>query len=879
MAIGLAFVDIIGDTSRTGDQVERDMNRVLAVVEDEINPVEIQAAVDNGTERELTQELNRDLRAVAAAINAVQVRADLDADTKARLTRQLKETARALRSAKAEIQVRVDNRPIVEDVTAAVVEAVEVAEAVAPPVEIEVDLDTDRLQRGLAGIAAGALGAGKAVGLIGAGAIGLASAAKAAGALLVSLEQMAPAAALIAPAITTVALSMGTLKLATVGVGDAVKAAFDPSDPEAYAEALKKLSPEAKAFVQELHSMQPALKQLQQQVQDRVFAGFADSLRGLSSSVMPAFSKSLLQTGDIFNQMGLSAANAAAELGNNGTLGKALDGATQGLGNLVKLPAQAVTAFGQLAAAAAPAFGKITAAGAGVANKLSGKLSEAFKSGALQTAIEQAITVIGQLGHVVANVGKIFGQVFAAANSNGGSLIQTLSKITDELVKAFASPAVQSGLQALFSTMSTLSTVGAPLLGMALGVVAQALTALAPGAKVLIEALGTGLQPIIQALGPILLSAAQAVTQLVMALSPLLPVAGLLIAQLGSVLTPILNALALAFQQMAPVIAQVATMLSQFLGPIFAQLPTLIQPFLDAFLQLTAVLFPAALQLLTALQPSLVTLSQAFVQLIAAVGPLIGQIVQLTVTALQPLLPLLPPIIGFVAQLAGMFANELARSITAVVIPAVKSITLLLQGDFKGAFRQAMEATKGFALELVRLFAELPFNILMAIGNLGNTLVHIGADLIGGLIRGIKNKLGELWSLLGDITDKIPFHKGPMSVDRVLLRPSGRAIMDGLIDGLGDRVPDLTGMLGGVTSMIGAQNMTIPGVTMGSGSLGGATVAAASMPGGTAMAGTAGQVPVVQVFLGTREIEDIVGVQVQRQNAVEARRIVTGSRR
>lgn len=879
MAIGLAFVDIIGDTSRTADQVERDMNRVLAVVEDEISPVEVQAAVDNGTERELTQELNRDLRAVAAAINAVQVRADLDPDTRRRLTQQLKETARALRSAKAEIQVRVDNRPIVEDVTAAVVEAVEVAEAVAPPVEIEVDVDTDRLQRALAGIGRGALSAGSALGKIGAGAIGIAAAAKGAAALLVSVEQMAPAAALAAPAIASVGLAMGTVKLATVGIEDAVKAAFDPSDPKAYAEALKKLSPEARSFVGALHEMQPALKQLQQQVQDRVFANLDDSLRGLASSVMPQVSSALLRTGDIFNQMAGSAANAAAELGNNGTLGKALDSATKGLGNLVKLPSLAVTAFGQLAAAAGPSFEKLTAAGAGVADKLAGKLSEAFKSGALQTAIEQAITVIGQLGHVVANVGKIFGQVFEAANSNGGSLIQTLSKITDELVKAFASPAVQSGLQALFSTMSTLSTVGAPLLGMALGVVAQALTALAPGAKVLIEALGTGLRPIIEALGPVLLAAAQAVTQLLMAFSPLLPVIGLLISQVGPILTPILNAIALAFQQLAPVIAQVATMLGQFLGPILAQIPVLIQPFLDAFLQLTSTLFPLVLQLLVQLQPAFMTLSQAFVELIGAVGPLIGQVVQLAVTALQPLLPLLPPIIGFVAQLAGLFANELARNITAVVVPAVKSITLLLQGDFKGAFKQAMEATKGFAEQLVRMFFELPANILMAIGNLGNTLVGIGADLIGGLIRGIKNKLGELWSLLGEITDKIPFHKGPMSVDRVLLRPSGRAIMDGLIDGLGDRVPDLTGMLGGVTSMIGSQNMTIPGVTMGSGSLGGATVAAASMPGGTAMTGAATGVPVVQVFLGTREIEDIVGVQVQRQNAVEARRIVTGSRR
>lgn len=875
MAIGLAFVDIIGDTSRTGDQVERDMNRVLAVVEDEINPVEVQAAVDNGTERDLTQELNRDLRAVAAAINAVQVRADLDPDTRDRLQRQLRDTSRALRSARTELQVRVDNRPIVEDVTAAVVEAVEVAEAVAPPVEIEVDIDTDRLQRGLASIGRGALSAIPSVKSLGI-ALGALASPQAIAGVVGALEAIAPAAAVAAPAVASIGLAMGTLQLATMGVSDAISKGLDPSDPEKYAKALEALGPEARKFVE---TIVPGLEKLQKQVQGKVFAGLDESLRQLSSSALPPVKTAVLDTGTALNAMAALAADAAGNLGKSGVLGKALDSATAGLQNLVEVPAQAVTAFGQLAAAAGPAFEKLTLAIAGRVDKISANLTKAFESGELTKAIDLAVDVIKELGHVLANVGRIFTSVFGAANQSGGLLIQTLGNITDSLVKTFNSPAVQSGLQALFSTMSTLATVGAPLLGMALGVVAQALTALAPGAKVLIEALGAGLRPIIEALGPVLLSAAQAVTQLLMAFSPLLPVIGLLISQVGPILTPILDAIALAFQRLAPVIAQVATMLGQFLGPILAQIPVLIQPFIDAFLQLTSTLFPLALQLLVQLQPALMTLSSAFVQLIGAVGPLIGQIVQLAVTALQPLLPLLPPIIGFVAQLAGLFANELARNITAIVVPAIKSITLLLQGDFKGAFKQAMEATKGFAEQLARMFFELPANILMAIGNLGNTLVGIGADLIGGLIRGIKNKLGELKNLLGDVTSMIPDWKGPMSRDRVLLRPTGQVIMDGLIDGLGDRTPDLQAALGGVTAMIGSQNMTIPGVTMGSGSLGGATVAAASMPGGTAMTGAATGVPVVQVFLGTREIEDIVGVQVQRQNAVEARRIVTGSRR
>ena len=121
---------------------------------------------------------------------------------------------------------------------------------------------------------------------------------------------------------------------------------------------------------------------------------------------LPQVSSALLTTGDSFNQMAALSADAAAELGNNGTLGKALSSATKSLGNLTELPALAIKAFGQLAAAAGPSFEKLTAKGASVGESISEKLSKAFQSGALQKAIEQAITVIGQLGHVVANVGR-----------------------------------------------------------------------------------------------------------------------------------------------------------------------------------------------------------------------------------------------------------------------------------------------------------------------------------------------------------------------------------------------------------------------------------------------------------------------------------------
>lgn len=864
--IGLAFVDIVGDTSRTERQVERDMSRVVAQVGEAIRPVDITAAVDAGTESDLTRQINADIRAVSAAADAVRVDARLSDDARARLQRQLRRTTEQLRSARSELEVRVAERPVVESTVDAVQTAVRVAEATAPTIEIETHVDSDRLQRTLTGVGAAALLGAKGLGVLSAAAIGLTSAAKAAGGLVAVLEAIAPAAALAAPAIVSVGLGIGAVKLATVGVSDAIAGAFDDSDPKKFNEALKQLSPEARDFVATLHSMAPALKDVQKGVQDRAFAGLGDQLVPLSNSVLPALRAGLFDTASSFNLAARGVADTAVALGDSGVLQKAIRSAIESTRSLVNLPAIGVNVFASLAAAAGPSLEKIAAAASGAGDSLNRKVNEAFASGALQSAIEQALTVLGQLGHVLANVGTIFGSVFASADANGASLVQTLSKVTDQLVKAFASPAVQSGLQALFSTMGLISSTVAPLLGTALGVVAQALVALAPGVQTLVSALGAGLQPIIAALGPVLVAAGQAVTQLLFAVSPLLPVVGQLIAQLGPILVPILNAIAIGFQQLAPFVSELALLIGSLLTPILQQVPTVIQPLISAFVQLTQLLFPVAIQLLQALAPSLNQISQAFGEIFVALAPVLTQLVNLAVQCLQPLLPLIPPIIGFIGQLASILAGELARQIQTIVVPALRGLAQLLNGDVDGAFNTFEDVAVNVAKAVVREFVILPFKIEQAFFGLAGKLFSIGADIIGGLVRGIVNSIPNVKSALNGITRLIPDWKGPESLDRRLLTPAGRAIMAGLVTGINDGTGELRSTLHGITNMIGATSAGGIGLpTFGSA----APITSPLLPADPNA--PQGGPTTVQVFLGTREIEDIIGTQIVANNRARDR--------
>ena len=66
---------------------------------------------------------------------------------------------------------------------------------------------------------------------------------------------------------------------------------------------------------------------------------------------------------------------------------------------------------------------------------------------------------------------------------------------------------------------------------------------------------------------------------------------------------------------------------------------------------------------------------------------------------------------------------------------------------------------------------------------------------------------GSVKNILGNLTSKLTSWKGPESVDKRLLRPQGRWIIEGFDKGLQDRVANvratLTGLTDGLPGMIG----------------------------------------------------------------------------
>ncbi|AZM46564.1 hypothetical protein DMB38_12735 [Streptomyces sp. WAC 06738] len=689
------------------------------------------------------------------------------------------------------------------------------------------------LQRGmdsqLRAIAGSLLSVGARIGTLG---LALGGAIPVAAGLVATLVEIAPAAAVGTTAMLAMVSAQTAFKIGMQGVGDAVAAAMDPSDPEKYAEALKKLAPNARAFVEQIRSMQPALHRLQQQVQNRLFADLDQDLARTARVTLPALRSALTSSASTLNEMGRGVLTTARGLGRSGVLGKALSSATSGLKNLADIPGQILQGFAQLAAAAGPTFTRLTAALGDKAGDLAGVLTSAFESGSMQRAIEQAVELSGDLFDVLGNVGSIVGSIFGAADTSGAGFLSTLKEITESIDDAFASSAVQSGLQALIGTMATLAETAGPILGTALQVVGRVFAKLGPPAQKLIGALGDALLPVISAAEPVLLEMADAAGEMVTAALPLLPVISQLAVSLLPAVTPLFAALGRIFRDSAPVIKETAQILLASLQPALAALPQIIGPLAQMFAQNLNNSLQIFSQLLVALGPSLIVLGQAFADIMIAAGPLILAFSQVSAEILTALMPALRPLIALVGRVASVLAGRLASQITGVVVPALRALTALLSGDFSTAWRlmrqavstsvrqtlalvtavprriigalaplggmlfgamaraggRMLSATISRATAVVRYMSRVPGMIVRAVGSLGSLLYGAGQAVVEGLWNGISSMGGWLSSKVGSFASSVI--PGPIASALGISSPSkvtaaqGRWIARGLVEGL-----------------------------------------------------------------------------------------------
>ncbi|TJZ55616.1 hypothetical protein FCH28_09770 [Streptomyces piniterrae] len=815
---------IVADATRQGSAVgqalgESLQRRVQAATND-IPPVEIDAN-SNGFDRDLDR-VRRELQ----RLGNQRIGVDISIEDALRQMDRLEPHIERLARTHPDIDVRASVAEAAANL-ADIRAAATAVDAVEPEIDVHVEVhdaeeNTERLRgalgrlsamtSGLGGLSATLARVGTAVGSI----VPVAAGAVAA------LQQMAPAAGLAATGVLGVAATAGTLKLAMTGVGDAVTAALDPEAATKYGEALAKLSPHARAFVETIHQAQPALDALRRSVQDKVFAGLDTQLKATASATLPALRQALNTSAGTLNRMAQSALSAARTLARDGTLGTALQGATAGMRQFSKLPGIVVQGLGQVGAAAAPAFQRLSKFAGEKLDQLSAKMNTAFKSGAMERAIETAVSLAGQLIHVAGNVADIFRSIFSAAQTSGGGFLGVISKITDSLKKAFAGPEVQGGLKSLFSTMSQLATTAGPLLGQALGVVGGVLQKLGPPAQTLIKALGATLQPVIRALGPLLASVAGAVGKLVVALAPLLTGIGKIVAALLPAIQPVFGALSRLFQSLAPVVTQLAVGLSSYLAPVLSGLVKIIASLIKGNLDELSVIFNSLQPMMPQIAKSLGEVGKAGGDLLSAIAPLLPQLTKLSMTVINQLLPAIVPLIPPIVKLASALFAMAVNAVTKYAIPALQKLITFISGlqkymapgikaitwfvnKISSGFEWLYDHLVGHSVipdmvrGIVSWLASLPGKALGVLASLPGRIASLAGDAAARFTGMIRSGMSQAVSWVGGLPGRIAGALGNLGG---LLWNAGTSIVRGLITGIRSAIPGVQSVLNGLTNMI-----------------------------------------------------------------------------
>jgi hypothetical protein len=310
---------------------------------------------------------------------------------------------------------------------------------------------------------------------------------------------LAPAAvalsATIPAAIGTMIGAMAVLKMATSGVGAALKDAFDPTKAAAFNAAMKKLAPAAQSFVQEIKNLHPAFQQLQKDVQQTFFVQLQGVLTRVSNNLLPTLRAGLHQLSADLGQMGRGLLTA---FGNGKQdIASIFIAAHQAIAPFIPLVGQLASAFLAVAAVAGPLFASLSGGFASLLTQLVGFLNAEASSGGMAKFFDDALVVLHQLGTILGNVFGLIMQILGALQETGGQGLGILGSLVGLLDQFFATAQGHQTLVAIFTLLNT-----------ALSSILQIVTPLLPAVASLVTSFSGGLTAALVKLTPLLVTTA-----------------------------------------------------------------------------------------------------------------------------------------------------------------------------------------------------------------------------------------------------------------------------------------------------------------------------------------------------------------------------------
>lgn len=600
----------------------------------------------------------------------------------------------------------------------------------------------------------------------GMGALGIAagSASLALGGVLAAASELSGVAVGLPAVIGSLALVMGTLKVATQGVGEAFSAALS-GDLEAITEASKDLAPAAQQLVSVMMDLDKRFDDLKKTTQQNFFAPISQEFRGfmmqgteLAENALPRISTELGKiAGEFLN------------VARTGTFFEGLralvDQTVSGLQRWKGVTGELANALGNLFKVGAQFSGDMIAGIGGLIAQFSAWVNAATASGELQERLQSALDAFATLGRTIANVADIFGAFWFAGQEAGADFLGTLESITAQFATFLNSDSGITALTALMMVASTAVSILGDIIGRVLPVLGQFATIMAVTVTSALEILAPVLRTLIVGFEEFTVNATGGISNAIImlargfagimeAITPLLPVIGEIVGLLAEhfaatlnivmsvigdfleALEPFLPELKLIIGEGLEAFTDALTMLADAIMPLMPVIIelglTLLKLLVGAFKTVIEAVEPF-LPLLTELATKVLTIAiEHFQRMLEAIVPLIPVIVQLVTKGLEILADILPVVVDAAAPFIPIVI-ETAKQLSSALAPVLPTIV--------DGFAKIFETLKPLLPQLAQLAgdllvtaAQLFTSLVQAILPLVPPLIQIGFEIINALV-------------------------------------------------------------------------------------------------------------------------------------------------